>query len=164
MRGPPKAVLGINKKCIVLDLDNTLWGGIVGEDGFEGIELGPKPPGIAFVEFQRHALCQRGVILAINSKNNPDDALMVLRYHPYMVLREENFAVLMINWNDKVCNMKEIAEELNIGLDSIVYFDDDPINREIMVKALRWISQKIRHYMLLLMHMNDFNVLKITED
>jgi FkbH-like protein len=171
LMGYVKPVAGINKKCIVLDLDNTLWGGIVGEDGFDGIELGPKPPGIAFVEFQRHllALYQRGVILAINSKNNPDDALKVLRDHPYMVLREENFASLMINWNDKVSNMKEIAEELNIGLDSIVYFDDDPINREIMTKALPEVltvdlSKDPSLYAPTLIRLNDFNVLKITEE
>ena len=87
-----KAIMGLNKKCIVLDLDNTLWGGIIGEDGFNGIKLGDDPIGRSFVEFQRRllALNQRGIILAINSKNNYDDAIEVIKKHPNMILREEN--------------------------------------------------------------------------
>ncbi|NDF25668.1 MAG: HAD-IIIC family phosphatase [Thaumarchaeota archaeon] len=108
--------LGISKKCIVLDLDNTLWGGVVGEDGFNGIKLGPEPPGNVFLEFQKTLLSfhQRGIILAINSKNNYDDAIKVIREHPYMQLKEDHFASLKINWNDKVTNMKDLAEEINI--------------------------------------------------
>jgi len=126
--------LGISKKCIVLDLDNTLWGGIVGEDGFDGIHLGEQPPGNAFVEFQKtlKALTQRGIILAINSKNNFEDAIQVIREHPNMILKENDFACLRINWNDKATNMEEIAEELNIGTDSFVFLDDDPVNRELI--------------------------------
>lgn len=113
LMGYIKVMLGLNKKCIVLDLDNTLWGGIVGEDGFDGIKLGPTSPGNAYVEFQRQLLAywQRGVILAINSKNNFDDAIQVIRDHPYMILREEHFASMRINWNDKVSNLKEIVNE-----------------------------------------------------
>lgn len=166
-----KAVMGINKKCIVLDLDNTLWGGIAGEDGFNGIKLGPIPPGNAYVEFQRHILSlnQRGVILAINSKNNFEDAMEIIRKHPYMILREENFACIRINWNDKVTNMKEIAEELNIGIDSIVYFDDDPVNREYMNLNLPDVltvnmPPDPALYVPTLLDLNDFNVLKITEE
>ena len=166
-----KADLGINRKCIVLDLDNTLWGGIVGEDGFEGIELSTKPPGMAFVEFQRLllALYQRGIILAINSKNNKDEALRVIKEHPDMILREENFASMRINWNDKISNMKAIAEELNIGLDSMVYFDDDPINREVMSKALPEVMtvdlpKDPSLYAPTLMNINDFNTLSITDE
>ena len=171
LMGYIKPVLGMNRKCIALDLDNTLWGGIVGEDGFEGIELGPKSPGLAFVEFQRQllSLYQRGIILAINSRNNPEDALKVIRDHPYMVLHEENFASLKINWSDKISNMKEIAEELNIGLDSIVYIDDDPINREVMNKALPEVltidlPKDPSLYAARLASINDFNVLAITEE
>jgi FkbH-like protein len=166
-----KAYLGINRKCIVLDLDNTLWGGIVGEDGFEGIELSPKPPGMAFVEFQRLllALYQRGIILAINSRNNDDEALRVIKEHPDMVLREDNFASMRINWNDKISNMKAIAVELNIGLDSMVYFDDDPINREVMSKALPEVMtvdlpKDPSLYAPTLMNINDFNTLSITDE
>ena len=134
LMGYVKPTLGLNKKCIVLDLDNTLWGGIVGEDGYNGIDLGDTPPGKAFVEFQKILLSlhQRGIILAINSKNNAADAMEVIKNHPNMILREENFACMKINWNDKLSNMQEIANELNIGLDSIVFFDDDPTNRELM--------------------------------
>ena len=166
-----KAILGLNKKCIVLDLDNTLWGGVVGEDGFEGIKLGNDPIGKSFIEFQNVllALHQRGIILAINSKNNQDDALHVIRDHPNMILREENFACMKINWNDKTTNMKEIANILNIGLDSIVFFDDDPVNREYMRLNLPQVltvelPQDVTQYTQTLMIMNDFHLLKITEE
>ena len=168
--GYVKAVLGLNKKCIVLDLDNTLWGGIVGEDGFEGIKLGDDPIGRAYVEFQRHllALNQRGVILAINSKNNFDDAIEIIRKHPNMILKEDNFASFRINWNDKVVNMKEIAEELNIGLDSIVFFDDDPINRDYMRSAFPQVLtielSDSSSYSQILKSMNDFQVANITNE
>src|SRR5918994_2005979 len=171
LMGYVKANLGVNRKCIVLDLDNTLWGGIIGEDGFDRIDLSLKPPGMAFVEFQRVllALYQRGIILAINSRNNEDEALKVIREHPYMVLREENFATVRINWNDKISNMKEISEELNIGLDSIVYFDDDPVNRELISKSMPEIltvniPSDPSLYAPTVMNLNDFNVFTITEE
>ena len=171
MMGYVKANMGVNRKCIVLDLDNTLWGGIIGEDGFDRIDLSLKPPGTAFVEFQRMllALYQRGIILAINSRNNEDEALRAIREHPYMVLREENFATMKINWRDKISNMKEIAEELNIGLESIVYFDDDPINRELMSKAIPQIMtvdlpDDPSLYASTLMRINDFNTLAVTSE
>jgi FkbH-like protein len=120
------------KKCIVLDLDNTLWGGVVGEDGPEGIALSLQPPGSYYMAFQQalRDLYDRGVILAINSKNNPDDALAVIRSNPNMILKENHFAAKRINWNEKADNMRELARELNIGLDSMVFFDDSPQNRE----------------------------------
>jgi FkbH-like protein len=162
-------LLGLSKKCIVLDLDNTLWGGIIGEDGFNNIQLGPQSPGNAYVEFQKYllALNQRGIILAINSKNNSDDAIKVIREHSYMILREENFACIKINWNDKVSNMKEISNELNIGLDSFVFFDDDPVNREFVKMALPQVTtidlpQDPVQYTEILCSLNDFNVLNIT--
>jgi FkbH-like protein len=164
-------LLGLSKKCIVLDLDNTLWGGIIGEDGFNNIQLGPQSPGNAYVEFQRHllALNQRGIILAINSKNNSEDAIKVIREHPYMILKEENFACIKINWNDKVSNMKEIATELNIDLDSFVFFDDDPINREFVKMALPQVTtidlpQDPVQYTAILCSLNDFNALSITSE
>ncbi|MGB8642471.1 MAG: HAD-IIIC family phosphatase [Nitrososphaeraceae archaeon] len=171
LMGYVKASLGVNRKCIVLDLDNTLWGGIIGEDGFDRIDLSLKPPGMAFMEFQRVllALYQRGVILAINSRNNEDEALRAIRDHPFMVLREEHFATMKINWSDKISNMKEIAQELNIGLDSIVYFDDDPINRELMSKAIPQIKtidlpDDPSLYASTLMQINDFNTLVMTNE
>lgn len=163
--------LGLSKKCIVLDLDNTLWGGIVGEDGFNGIKLGPEPPGNTYLEFQRVllSLYQRGIILAINSKNNFDDALKVIKEHPYMVLREEHFASMKINWNDKVSNMRDIINELNIGTDSMVFFDDDPVNREYMKLNMPQIltvelPQDSSQYVQIIKKMNEFSVLNITDE
>lgn len=126
--------LGLGKKCLILDLDNTLWGGIVGEDGYDGIKLGPEPPGNAFMEFQKTILSlhHRGIILAINSKNNFDDAMKVIKNHPYMILNEKYFSSIKINWNDKVSNINQIITELNIGLDSVVFLDDDQINQELV--------------------------------
>lgn len=166
-----KAFFGLGKKCIVLDLDNTLWGGIVGEDGFEGIKLGSDPVGKAFTEFQKIllALHKRGILLAINSKNNFEDAIRVIREHTDMILKEEHFACMKINWNDKVQNMKEIATELNIGLDSMVFLDDDPVNREYVKSSFPQIltaemPPDASQYAQLLMSMNDFDTLKITEE
>ncbi len=125
------------RKCIVLDLDNTLWGGVVGEDGIDGIALSLKPPGNGFMAFQQAILdhYNRGIILAINSRNNPNDAWEVIRTHPNMILKENHFAAARVNWNDKAQNLRELAKELNIGLDSMVFLDDDPTNREL-VRAL----------------------------
>lgn len=166
-----KPILGLSKKCIVLDLDNTLWGGIVGEDGFNGIKIGNDPSGKAFLELQKRllALHKRGIILAINSKNNQEDAIEVLKNHPNMILKEEHFASVRINWEDKVENMKEIASELNIGLDSMVFFDDDPINREYVRSSLPQVltvelSQDPSEYAQILISMNDFDVWKITTE
>lgn len=122
------------KKCIVLDLDNTLWGGVVGEDGINDLKLSLTPPGNSFVAFQQAILDQynKGTILAINSRNNPNDAWEVIRDHPNMILKEEHFAASRMNWNDKASNIRELAKELNIGLDSMVFFDDDRTNRELV--------------------------------
>jgi len=163
--------LGITKKCIVLDLDNTLWGGIVGEDGFNGIKLGPEPPGNAFMEFQKVLLSlhQRGIILAINSKNNYEDAIKVIKDHPYMILKEEHFASMRINWKDKVTNMKELVQEINIGSDSIVFIDDDPVNREFVKSIFPEIlvvnmPKDHSSYVSTIENIIDFSVLKITEE
>ena len=165
------AISGITKKCIVLDLDNTLWGGIIGEDGFDNIKLGDNPVGRSFVEFQKRllALNQRGIILAINSKNNFDDAIEVIQKHPNMILREDNFACVKINWNDKVTNLQKIADELNIGLDSIVFFDDDPINQEYVRVSLPGVlvidlPKDSSQYAQIITKMKEFDVLKITEE
>ena len=165
------AVLGLTKRCIVLDLDNTLWGGIVGEDGYDGIKLGADPQGNSFIEFQKHLLSlnQRGILLAINSKNNPDDALDVITNHPDMVLRKEHFACMKINWNDKVSNMIDIAKELNFGLDYLVYFDDDPVNRDFMRSSLPDVftvelSNDPSQYTTIIKNMKEFNSLKITDE
>jgi len=133
-----KAFKGMTKKCIVLDLDNTLWGGIIGEDGMEGIKLDSAFPGNQFMDFQKSILRlhERGIILAINSKNNFDDAIEVIRKHPSMILKEENFASIQINWEPKFKNIMKISEEIGIGLDSMVFFDDNAVERHLVKKAL----------------------------
>jgi len=122
------------KKCIVLDLDNTLWGGTVGEDGPDGIKLGISEPGASFVAFQQALLdlYHRGILLAINSANNVEDAMQVIRSNPNMILKEQHFTAVRINWNDKTQNIREIANEINIGLDACVFLDDSPQNRALM--------------------------------
>ncbi|MBF0498575.1 MAG: HAD-IIIC family phosphatase [Candidatus Riflebacteria bacterium] len=126
--------LGKTVRVIVVDLDNTLWGGVLGEDGFEGIKIGGDYPGNAFKAFQRtlKGLSGRGIALAICSKNEEKSALEVINSHPEMVLREEDFAASRINWNLKSQNIQEIADELNIGLDNILFVDDNPAEREQM--------------------------------
>jgi FkbH-like protein len=119
-------------KALVVDLDNTLWGGIIGEDGMAGIKLGPEYPGAAFQSFQRALLdlTRRGILLAVCSKNNPADALEALREHPGMVLRPEHFASIRIGWTEKTEGLREIAAELNIGIDALAFVDDNPFERE----------------------------------
>lgn len=131
-----------NKKCLVLDLDNTLWGGVAGEEGISGIKLDIHGPGKSYHDFQKSILnlYNRGILLAINSKNNPEDALEIMEKHPYMLLRKSHFASLQINWKDKASNMIEIAKELNIGLDSLVFFDDSPVERELVRSLLPQIT------------------------
>lgn len=171
LMGYIKPYMSKNKKCIVLDLDNTLWGGVIGEDGFDNIKLDDKSPGNLFFDFQKHilALHKRGIILAINSKNNFEDAIKVIREHPYMVLREENFGSIKINWDDKVKNLKEIAEEINIGTDSLVFIDDDPINRSLVKEMMPEVlvvdlPEDSSLYVRALKEINDFDTLQLTEE
>jgi FkbH-like protein len=119
-------------KALAVDLDNTLWGGVIGEDGIDGIQIGLEYPGAAYRTLQQVILnlYHRGIILAICSKNNPADALDALQNHPEMLLRPEHFAVMQINWQDKAENLRRIAEELNIGIDALAFLDDNPIERE----------------------------------
>jgi FkbH-like protein len=120
------------KKCLVLDLDNTLWGGILGEDGQEGIKIGNTYPGNVYAHFQNALLeiSKKGIILAVCSKNNENDVITLWESHPSLILRQNHFSAYRINWIDKATNIQEIAEELNIGLDSIVFIDDNPAERE----------------------------------
>ncbi|HTK82441.1 MAG TPA: HAD-IIIC family phosphatase [Bacteroidota bacterium] len=128
------AIGGRRKKCLILDLDNTLWGGILGEDGVEHLRLSSDGEGKAFHDFQRHilALTTTGTILAICSKNDETPALQAMDSHPDMILRKEHFAAIRINWLDKSQNIRSIAEELNIGLDALVFLDDSPQERELV--------------------------------
>lgn len=126
------AVLGRSRKCLVLDLDNTLWGGVIGDDGVAGILLGQGfAAGEAFVAVQRMALelRARGIVLAVCSKNEDDAARLPFREHPDMLLREEHIAVFQANWTDKAANLRAIAEILNIGVDALVFLDDNPVER-----------------------------------
>lgn len=124
----------VTKKCVVLDLDNTLWGGIIGEDGIDGVRLSHDGEGAGYMAFQQalRDLYDRGILLAINSRNTEGEALAVIDNHPNMILKRKHFAASRINWNDKVENMRELADELRIGLDSMVFLDDDPVNRSAM--------------------------------
>ncbi len=130
--------LGLAKKCLVLDLDNTLWGGVVGDDGLAGIALGAGDDGEAFSAFQHFvkALKDRGIILAVCSKNDPEIAASVFRGHPDCVLRLDDFAVFVANWRNKADNIRDIAATLNIGLDSIVFVDDNPAERDLVRRNL----------------------------
>ena len=129
--------LGANRKCLVLDLDNTLWGGVIGEDGVGGIRLGDGPVGEAYVALQEFVveLKDKGVILAVVTKNNLEDAREPFGQHPDMRLTLDDFAVFIANWTDKPTNIREVARRLNIGLDALVLLDDNPAEREIVRQA-----------------------------
>ena len=133
-----RAFTGKTKKVLVMDLDGTLWGGILGEDGVNGIALGPNYPGNAFMAFQYEIkqLSRRGVVLAINSKNNEDDVREAFAKHNHMVLKWDDFAATRVNWQDKVANMRELAESLFLGLDSFVFIDDSPYEADMVQRAL----------------------------
>lgn len=130
------------KKCIILDLDNTLWGGIIGDDGLENIEIGTLGIGKAFTRFQKwlKELKNRGIILAVCSKNEENIAKMPFLQHPEMVLKSEDIAVFVANWNSKADNINQIQQILNIGFDSMVFLDDNPAEREIVRTHLPLVS------------------------
>jgi FkbH-like protein len=134
---------GLSKKCLVLDLDNTLWGGVIGDDGMEGIILGEgSGTGEAHLALQRYArqLRDRGVILAVCSKNDPAIAEAVFRDHPEMFLKRADIAAFVANWEDKAANLRRIADELNIGIDSLVFVDDNPAERARIRESLPMVS------------------------
>ncbi len=122
------------KKCVVLDLDGTLWGGVIGDDGLDGIQVGELGLGHAFSDFQLwlKELRERGIILAVCSKNNEDIAKEPFECHPEMVLRLEDISVFVANWEDKATNICHIQQKLNIGMDSMVFLDDNPFERELV--------------------------------
>jgi len=134
---------GLSKKCLVLDLDNTLWGGVIGDDGIEGIVLGEgSAAGEAHLALQHYAkrLKERGVILAVCSKNDPGIAEAVFHDHPEMVLRRSDIAAFLANWDDKAKNLKAIATRLNIGIDSLVFVDDNPVERARVRQSLPMVA------------------------
>jgi FkbH-like protein len=132
------ARLGLSRRALVLDLDNTLWGGVIGDDGLEGITLGGGAQGEAFVDFQTalKELTQRGVVLAVVSKNDPEVARRPFAEHPEMVLRLDDIAAFVANWEPKSANLPRVAEILGLGLESLTFFDDNPYERAEVRRAL----------------------------
>ena len=132
------ALTGRIKKCVVVDLDNTLWGGVIGDDGMDNIEIGELGRGRVFSDLQRwlRQLRQNGVLLAVCSKNDEETAKRPFESHPEMVLRLDDIAVFVANWEDKAGNIRLIQQTLNIGMDSIVFLDDNPFERELVRKLI----------------------------
>jgi FkbH-like protein len=133
------AIRGRSYKCLVLDLDNTIWGGVIGDDGLAGIALGQgSPVGEAHLAFQKYALelSRRGIILAVCSKNDETNALEAFDRHPEMLLRRKDIACFIANWEDKASNLRQIARRLNIGADSLVFADDNPFERNLIRQEL----------------------------
>ena len=130
--------VGRTAKALICDLDNTLWGGVVGEDGVEGIDIGETSAGLGYLQLQRSVrdLVARGVLLGMCSKNNPADVDEVFERRHEMVLRRDDFAVSRIGWDDKVTSLTSIAAELNIGLDSIAFIDDNPVECDLVRRQL----------------------------
>lgn len=129
-----QALRGCVKKCVVLDLDNTLWGGVIGDDGLSGIQIGELGTGHAFSDFQAwlKQLKNRGILLTVCSKNNESAAKEPFEKHPEMVLRLEDFSMFVANWEDKASNIRRIQQTLNIGMDSVVFLDDNPFERNLV--------------------------------
>ncbi len=137
------AVRGKSRKCLVLDLDNTLWGGVVGDDGVDGLALSEGDPrGEAYraVQAMAHQLKERGILLAVCSKNDDETARAPFRSHPGMLLKEDDIALFIANWNDKPANLRAISERLSIGLDSLVLLDDNPAERALVRQTLPMVA------------------------
>ena len=162
---------GIFNKCLILDLDNTTWGGIIGDDGMEGIQVGHLGLGKVYSELQHWAkqLKQRGIILAICSKNTEEIAKEPFNSHPDMVLRMEDIAVFVANWETKVDNIRYIQSILNIGFDSMVFIDDNPFEREMVKSAIPEITvpdlpEDPVDYLIYLRSLNLFETASFTEE
>jgi len=167
-----RALKGRVKKCLVLDCDNTLWGGIIGEDGLHGLKLDPNEyPGNVFYDFQRSVLWlyERGVLVALCSKNNEEDVWEVLDNNPHCLIKRSHIAAWRINWNHKTQNIVSLAEELNLGLESFVFVDDSPAECEIISKSLPSVTVlqvpgKIYLYPQLLLKEGLFDTLYLSEE
>jgi FkbH-like protein len=166
-----KAVYGKSKKCLVLDLDNTLWGGVIGDDGLQSIILGKDHAvGEAFLDFQRYVknLQRRGILLAVCSKNDVDNAKEGFS-HPDSILKLEDFSAFKANWNPKPENIREIAAELNIGLDSLVFVDDNPAERTLVEEQLPEVAvpnvgKDVSAFAEILEHERYFELGKVVQD
>nr|WP_316639088.1 HAD-IIIC family phosphatase [uncultured Roseateles sp.] len=167
-----RALKGRTKKVLVLDCDNTLWGGVVGEDGMEGIRLdGHQHPGRAFVDFQTSVLhlAERGVLITLCSKNNEADVFEVLDNHPWCRIKRTHLAGWRINWRDKASNIAELAEELNLGLDAFVFVDDNPAECALVSQMLPQVTvlqvpKKLHELPPLLLQTGLFDSLHITDE
>jgi FkbH-like protein len=163
---------GLSKKCLVFDLDNTLWGGVIGDDGIEGIVLGQgSAAGEAHLALQRYAkqLKERGVILAVCSKNDPAIAERAFRDHPEMILGRSDVSAFVANWDDKAENLKTIANRLNIGFDSLVFVDDNPVERARIRQSLPMVAvpelpTDIAHYVRCLADAGYFEAVAFTSE
>lgn len=163
---------GLSKKCLVLDLDNTLWHGVIGDDGLTGIVLGEgSAVGEAHLSLQRYAkqLMERGIILAVCSKNEPAIAEEVFEKHPEMLLKRSDFAAFIANWNDKAENLSAIAAQLNIGIDSLVFVDDNPAERSRVRQSLPMVAvpelpQDVANYVSCLAAAGYFESVSFTSD
>ena len=166
------ASCGLSRKCLVLDLDNTLWGGVLGDDGIDGIVLGQgSAAGEAYLAFQRFAasLADRGIVLAICSKNDPDLAEEVFVRHPEMHLKRERVAAVMANWDDKATNLRRLAKTLELGLDSFVFVDDNPAERAIIRQELPMVAvpelpDDVAHYDLAIAQAGYFEAAAFTAE
>jgi len=165
------ADLGVAKKCLVLDLDNTLWGGIVGDDGVGGIQVGGAYPGAAHRELQELArdLMTQGVLLSVCSKNEDAVAREALRTHPDMALQPESFVTITANWDPKPDNLRAQAKQLNLGLNAFVFVDDNPAERELMRRMLPEVEtvelpREPASYAAIVGARGDFNLLEITDE
>jgi FkbH-like protein len=167
-----RGIRGSSRKLVVVDLDDTLWGGIVGEEGWEGITLGGHDAvGEAYVDFQRElkTLTHRGIVLAVVSKNEESVALEAVQKHPEMILSVDDFAGWRINWHDKATNLASLVDELNLGLDSVVFIDDNPVERARVRDALpdvlvpEWPTDP-RLYPQALRHLDCFDKPTITDE
>lgn len=165
------ATKGKVTKAIVVDLDNTLWGGIIGDDGLEGIAIGDTGVGEAHLQFQKYlaALKDRGYVLAVNSKNEEAAALSPFEQHPNMFLKRDDFSAFVANWNDKASNLEYIADTLNLGIDSFVFIDDSAFEREQVSSAHKSVktpelSEEPAEYVRLLEQMHLFETVSFSEE
>lgn len=165
-----KSIYGKNKKALALDLDNTLWGGVIGDDGVEGIAIGPEvAKGQVFSEFQTYCkeLSEIGVVLAVDSKNDYENALAGLN-HPDGILQPENFVAIKANWNPKDQNLRELADELTLGVDSFVFVDDNPAEREIVAAQIPGVAVPVmgrpENYVTILDHSGFFETTTLSQE
>lgn len=159
------------KKCLITDLDNTLWGGVIGDDGIEGIQIGSMGIGGAFSDLQRwiKELSQRGVAIAVCSKNNEGIAKEPFEKHKEMILKLEDISVFIANWEDKVANIKAIQQILNIGFDSMVFIDDNPFERDMVKEMLPEVTvpdlpEDPTKYLTYLSSLNLFETVNISKE